>query len=97
MAQTNGSKGNPASHRMMNPRLKEKRAKSWKRGEARKVRNREANDARAAANLAALKALGGSQQTYERVTERGGKMLTRTKVESPGTALARVKREQGVK
>lgn len=89
------SKGNGAAKRMMNPKLKEKRQRSWARGEARKKRNREANEARAAANLAALKSLGGVQRYYDRVTvDASGKTVTRSKLESPGTALARTKREQ---
>jgi hypothetical protein len=32
-----GLKGNPASKRMSNPRLKEKRARSWARGQERKA------------------------------------------------------------
>lgn len=104
MATANGAKGNPASKRMSNKRKIENRAKSWARGEAKKKRNREANEARAAANLATLREMGGVQQTYERVTERvyrdpktgaeSIKVRTRTKLESPGSALARVRREQ---
>jgi hypothetical protein len=102
MAQQSGGKGNPASHRMSNTNLAAKRKRSWERGEKRKKRNREANEARAKANAEALAALGGKQQTYERVTERDvrdpktglmvTKTFTRTKLESPGTALARTKR-----
>jgi hypothetical protein len=92
--QSSASKGNGASKRMSNTNLQAKRARSWVRGQAKKKRNEAANQARAAANLSALKELGGKQQPYERVVERDGKTLTRTKMESPGSALARTKREQ---
>lgn len=107
MAGQGMSKGNGASKRMMNQKLKDKRAASWARGQKRKELRRKANEARAAANLAALKELGGTQKNYTRVTERrvvNGKTglvevktIERTKLESPGSALARTKREMGVK
>ena len=101
------SKGNGAAKRMSNTKLKEKRARSWAKGQQRKkVRNAE-NEARAKANSAALAELGGTRQSYERVTERRVtnpktglveiKTFKRVKQESPGTALARTKRQQGVK
>jgi hypothetical protein len=40
------AKGNPASKRMSNPALKSRRERSWKRGQARKLVNRQANQAR---------------------------------------------------
>lgn len=102
MAGQQGGKGNPASHRMGNTNLAAKRKRSWNRAQAKKKRNREANEQRMQANLAALKALGGVQRNYERVTERDvldrktgllvTKTFTRTKLESPGSALARTKR-----
>lgn len=103
MAGNDSSKGNGASKRMSNEKLKAKRARSWARGQARKKAREAANQARMQANLDALKALGGTRQSYERVTEhrttdpKSGlvvvKTVTRTKQESPGTALARTKRE----
>lgn len=45
MANTSSSKGNPASHRMGNVRLKSRRAESWARGEKRKDANRKKNEA----------------------------------------------------
>lgn len=96
------SKGNGAGKRMQNVKLKEKRQRSWVRGEARKKANEKANVAREQANVDALAELGGTRQTYERVTERRVtnnkgvvelKTIVRTKLESPGTALARTKRE----
>lgn len=98
------SKGNGASTRMANAKLKEKRQRSWTRGQARKVRNEKANEDRMKANMAELTALGGTRKTYERVTEqrvRNNKTglievrtHIRTKLESPGSALARTRREQ---
>jgi hypothetical protein len=80
-----GSKGNPAGKRMMNVKLKEKRARSWARAQVKKKVNREANEARMKANLAELRELGASQI----VREHG----RRQKLESPGSALYRVKRK----
>lgn len=40
MANQNGSKGNPASHRMSNPHHKEKHQKAWKLSEVRKEARR---------------------------------------------------------
>lgn len=40
MANTSSAKGNPASHRMGNLRLKSRRAESWSRGERRKEARR---------------------------------------------------------
>ncbi len=93
MASQNGGKGNPASHRMSNPKLKERRAKSWARGERRKVERNKRNEERMKRNQAELAELGGQRRLYERVVIRDGKTITRMKMESPGTALARVKRE----
>jgi Holliday junction resolvasome RuvABC DNA-binding subunit len=100
-----GGKGNPASHRMGNLKRKERRAKSWARGERRKQERRKANEARMQANLDALAELGGERRQYERVVERAVfntrtnsmeyKTLKRMKKESPGTALARTRRERG--
>jgi hypothetical protein len=89
-----GAKGNPASKRMSNKRRAERRQKSWARGERRKVQRRKDNEAREKANADALAELGGSRQMYERVVTRDGKVLKRMKRESPGTALARTRREQ---
>lgn len=103
MAGQNGSKGNPATKRMSNPKLKEKRARSWARGEKRKLVHYAKNEARHAANLKALHELGGTQQTIEITKTRvisnpktgqvEVKTRSRFKLESPGTALARVRRE----
>ncbi len=93
MPQNSGAKGNPASKRMMNAKRKERRAKSWARGERRKNERRRDNEARAKANLDALADLGGHRQMYERVIERDGKVTSRMKMESPGSALARTRRE----
>ena len=55
MAAQQGGKGNPASKRMSNPKLKERRASSWRRTEAAKaagthrtVKNRARNEVLAA-------------------------------------------------
>lgn len=98
------SKGNGASKRMGNLNLKAKRQRSWNRGQSRKLRNEKANEERMKANAAALAELGGTRRTYERVTElrvvnrKTGLPEVRTqkraKLESPGSALARTKREQ---
>lgn len=103
MAGQSGGKGNPASHRMSNTNLAAKRQRSWNRAQVKKKRNREANEQRMRDNLTQLASLGGKQQNYERVVERdvldrktgllGTKTFTRTKLESPGTALARTKRD----
>ena len=45
-----GGKGNPASHRMGNDRVKVRRALSWKRGEERKEARRKAQAEREAVN-----------------------------------------------
>lgn len=45
MANTSSSKGNPASHRMSNKVLKERRASSWRRGEDRKALRRKEQEA----------------------------------------------------
>lgn len=45
MANTSSAKGNPASHRMTNVRLKARRSEAWLRGEQRKEKNRAANEA----------------------------------------------------
>lgn len=50
MANTNSSKGNPASHRMGNQNLKARRAASWNRAQQKKDANRRANEAAAARN-----------------------------------------------
>lgn len=97
MAGQNGAKGNPATHRMGNPKRAERRQRAWKRAQARNERNRAKNDARMNANLEELKSLGGSQEMYERVTvdKATGKTLKRMKRESPGQALIRVRRAGG--
>lgn len=79
------------------------RAAMVTRTEAKKAKHREANDARAEANYQRLIALGGMRQNYMRVTTylvtlpSGGHELrerSRSKLESPGTALARTLRER---
>lgn len=45
-----GGKGNPASHRMGNPKRKAARAASWARGEKRKDARRKEADRRQAHN-----------------------------------------------
>lgn len=89
---------------MVNKNLQAKRERSWARGQARKVRNEEANRERMKANTEELAALGGTRQSYERVVERRivnsktgvveMKTYSRTKLESPGSALARTRRGQ---
>jgi hypothetical protein len=49
MATTTG-KGNPASHRMSNAAYKDRRARSWIRGQRRRAERREQQEARHAAN-----------------------------------------------
>jgi hypothetical protein len=46
MATQQGGKGNPASKRMMNPKLKARRARSWERGQERKAQRVEGQLAR---------------------------------------------------
>lgn len=53
MPDAKSSKGNPASHRMMNDNLKKRRARSWARGEERKRLRHLENEARHQANLEA--------------------------------------------
>lgn len=50
-------KGNPASHRMGNPKLKARRQSSWNRAQVKKKKNRELNEAQHKINLE-LRALG---------------------------------------
>lgn len=50
MPQQKGTKGNPASHRMSNKALKERRARSWAQGEKRKEQRRLAQKEREYAN-----------------------------------------------
>ena len=50
-------KGNPASKRMGNAKLKARRASSWNRAQVKKRKNRELNEARHKINLE-LRALG---------------------------------------
>jgi hypothetical protein len=106
MAGQNGSKGNPASKRMSNVKLKEKRQRSWARGEKRKLVHYAKNEARHAANQKALLELGGAQKVIE-ITKtvivknpKTGvietKIKTRHKLEAPSTALARTRRELGL-
>jgi len=72
------------------------------RTKSRKDARRATNDAREAANVARLAELGGRRQNYERVTMRltrtphgfERREHTRTKLESPGSALARTLRER---
>lgn len=72
-----------------NPVRKERRKRSWLRGEARHKRNREFNEGRQQANLGTLAALGGTIKT--KTFERDGKPIT--KRESPSEAVARTIRE----
>lgn len=44
--QAQGTKGNPASKRMGNVKLKERRNRSWKRGQDKKAEHRTANEIR---------------------------------------------------
>jgi aspartate/methionine/tyrosine aminotransferase len=57
MAGNNGGKGNPASHRMSNPKRKARREASWNRAQVKKRHNRELNEAQHKINLE-LKSLG---------------------------------------
>lgn len=70
-----GGKGNPASHRMSNPRLKAARAKSWARGQARKAAAR-VLVATAERENSAARAAGGltpwEQAQAKRRQRRGG-------------------------
>lgn len=50
MAGNQGGKGNPASHRMSNKALKDRRAKSWNRGQKRKQERIDAQKAAAQRN-----------------------------------------------
>jgi len=75
---------------MSNVKLKEKRQRSWLRGERRHKVNRERNEARRTANLEALKTLSGTIQMKTYVNRHGKEV---TKRESPSEALARTRRE----
>jgi hypothetical protein len=46
MAGQSSNKGNPASHRMSNSKIKERRARSWLHGENRKTANRKLQETR---------------------------------------------------
>lgn len=83
MADSQGSKGNPASKRMVNANLKAKRARSWLRGEACKKAHAAANEARRKANDEALRALGLSRTrtTIEVIID--GKKIHRSRPDSP--------------
>lgn len=59
MAKDNGSKGNPAAKRMGNPNHKAVRGASWARGEKRKQKRREAQQARELANREFVKQAPG--------------------------------------
>lgn len=85
----NGSKGNPAGKRMMNPKLKEKRARSWARGQKRKLARRQAEAALMKENMALLDSLGGTRMMRDRLLKSG---RTVQKLESPSEALRRVYR-----
>lgn len=50
MSGQSSNKGNPASHRMTNPNLKARRARSWAAGQKRKEANRRAQEQRAEVN-----------------------------------------------
>lgn len=83
MADSQGSKGNPASKRMVNANLKTKRARSWLRGEARKRKNREANEVARKRNDAALSALGLTRTRTPVEVIVGGKTVVRMRPDSP--------------
>lgn len=82
--------GSNTKKRMSNPRRKERRQRSWLRGERRHEVNRNRNEQRRADNLAHLKELGGKVQTKTYVNKRG-KLVTKN--ESPSEALARTIRQ----
>lgn len=63
--------------------LKEKRQRSWARGEARKKRNREANEAARKANDALLTSLGLTRTKTAHEEIRDGKIIVRMRPDSP--------------
>lgn len=83
------SKGNGASKRMMNVKLKEKRARSWKRGEAKKLANKKLNEQQHSENKHELSVAGVRAQTVTRIKADG---KSHTYVESPSKALRRHRR-----
>ena len=59
-----GQKGNPASKRMSNDKLKARRSRSWNRGEARKTLRRKDNEQKRRTNLASASEANNLGQTY---------------------------------
>jgi protein-arginine kinase activator protein McsA len=73
VSNTQSSKGNPASHRMSNAALKNRRARSWRDSQARKQARIEAQHQRQVANRARVKAgemLPWAAAEAERVARR---------------------------
>jgi hypothetical protein len=68
---------------MTNPKLKERRQRSWLRGEARKKRNREANEARRKANDAQLAFLDLTRTKTAVERRRGDKTVIVYRPDSP--------------
>lgn len=68
MAGQQGSKGNPAGKRMMNPKHAERRARSWARGEKRKQARVAAQEERRKANIAALGDVYNPRATQTRIS-----------------------------
>lgn len=90
MTGQNTSKGNGAAKRMNNPRLKERRAASWKRGEKRHEVNRKRNEAKHAEYVALVKRFGLELPMYS-WTDADGKV--RTKRTAASTAVHRYLKE----
>ncbi len=67
MANSDSAKGNPASKRMGNERRKQRRAKSWTRGQQRKDARRKAQQEREAANREHPTLTPGALKTADRV------------------------------
>jgi hypothetical protein len=88
MPGSQGGKGNPATKRMSNPRRKERRAASWRRGELRKRAHTAANEDAHKRNLDELEALG-----IRREMRRKRFDTSRERLETPSEALRRYRRE----
>lgn len=80
MAGQGNTKGNPASHRMSNPRLKTRREQSWRNGQARKTARREAQEERHRENVRRHQRgelTPWEQSKAERATRRAGILAKR--------------------
>lgn len=97
MANQNSSKGNPASHRMSNPRRKARRAECWLRSQKRKERNRDANEERAAANRYARMIGDPTPHEAKKAKRRAKRDEMREKGELPPIGTTRAQWEKSRK